>query len=224
MHMRSKGVPPAGITAFTEYLRAAGYYCTNRSKTDYNFEAPPSNRPPETVWDDSVNRAHWRNRPDPNQPFFAVFNITTTHEGQIRLDDAQFAKVTAALDASARHDPARALVPPYYPDTPVVRRDWARHYDLISAMDVEVAAILKQVADDRLDQRPIVFFWGDHGRGFPRAKRFPYDSGLRVPLLGCWPGVNAPGSVVTDLVSLMELGLDAAPNLIPAGLLAMQGR
>jgi len=91
MHMRSKGVPPAGVKAFTEYLRAAGYYCTNRSKTDYNVEAPPSNRPPDTVWDDSSNRAHWRNRPDPDQPFFAVFNITTTHEGQIRLDEAQFA-------------------------------------------------------------------------------------------------------------------------------------
>src|SRR5262245_22361579 len=47
MHMRSKAVPPAGIKAFTEYLRAAGYYCTNNSKTDYNFEAPPSNRPPD---------------------------------------------------------------------------------------------------------------------------------------------------------------------------------
>ena len=92
MHMRSKAVPPAGIKAFTEYLRAAGYYCTNRSKTDYNFEAPPSNRPPDTVWDESSEKAHWRNRPDPQQPFFAVFNITTTHESQIRVDDAQFAQ------------------------------------------------------------------------------------------------------------------------------------
>ena len=112
MHMRSKAVPPAGVKAFTEYLRAAGYYCTNRSKTDYNFEAPPSNRPPDTVWDDSSEQAHWRNRPDPQQPFFAVFNILTTHESQIRLEDAQFARVTAALPPAARHDPARARIPP----------------------------------------------------------------------------------------------------------------
>jgi uncharacterized sulfatase len=224
MHMRSKAVPPAGVKAFTEYLRAAGYYCTNRAKTDYNFEAPPSNRPPDTVWDESSNRAHWRNRPDPQQPFFAVFNITTTHEGQIRLDNAQFASVTAGLDPSARHDPAKAVIPPYYPDTPLVRKDWARYYDLISVMDGQVKAILQQLEDDGLADRTIVFFWGDHGRGLPRAKRFPYDSGLRVPLIVRGPGLIAPGSVITDLVSLMDLGptvLSLAGVPAPAN---MQGR
>jgi len=206
MHMRSKAVPPAGVKAFTEYLRAAGYYCTNRSKTDYNFEAPPSNRPPDTVWDESSNRAHWRNRPDPGQPFFSVFNLTTTHEGQIRLDEAAFANVTAALEPGRRHDPAAAAIPPYYPDTPLVRKDWARYYDLISVMDGQVQAILQQLEDDGLADHTIVFFWGDHGRGLPRAKRFTYDSGLRVPLIVRWPGVIAPGSVVGDLVSLMDLG------------------
>ena len=224
MHMRSKGVPPAGVKAFTEYLRAAGYYCTNRSKTDYNVEAPPSNRPPDTVWDESSNRAHWRNRPDANQPFFSVFNITTTHEGQIRLDDAQFANVTAGLAPSARHDPAKAVIPPYYPDTPLVRKDWARYYDLISVMDGQVKAILQQLEDDGLADRTIVFFWGDHGRGLPRAKRFPYDSGLRVPLIVRWPGAIPPGSVVSDLVSLLDLGptvLSLAGVPVPAH---MQGR
>jgi uncharacterized sulfatase len=224
MHMRSKAVPPAGVKAFTEYLRAAGYYCTNRSKTDYNFEAPPSNRPPDTVWDESSNRAHWRNRPDPQQPFFAVFNLTTTHEGQVRLDDAQFASVTAGLDPSARHDPAKAVIPPYYPDTPLVRKDWARYYDLISVMDGQVKAILQQLEDDGLADRTIVFFWGDHGRGLPRAKRFTYDSGLRVPLIVRWPGAIPPGSVVSDLVSLLDLGptvLSLAGVPVPAH---MQGR
>jgi len=206
MHMRSKAVPPPGVKAFTEYLRAAGYYCTNRSKTDYNFEAPPAHRPPDTVWDESSEKAHWRNRPDPRQPFFSVFNIMTTHEGQIRLDEAQFGGVTAVLDPSVRHDPARAVIPPYYPDTPLVRKDWARYYDLISVMDGQVKAILQQLEDDGLADRTIVFFWGDHGRGLPRAKRFVYDSGLRVPLIVRWPGTIAPGSVVDDLVSLMDLG------------------
>jgi uncharacterized sulfatase len=206
MHMRSKAVPPPGVKAFTEYLRAAGYYCTNRSKTDYNFEAPPAHRPPDTVWDESSEQAHWRNRPDPRQPFFSVFNIMTTHEGQIRLDEAPFGGVTAVLDPSVRHDPARAVIPPYYPDTPLVRKDWARYYDLISVMDGQVKAILQQLEDEGLADRTIVFFWGDHGRGLPRAKRFVYDSGLRVPLIVRWPGTIAPGSVVDDLVSLMDLG------------------
>src|SRR5262245_18202871 len=74
MHMRSTAVPPAGVKAFTEYLRSAGYYCSNNSKTDYNFEAPPSHTPPVTVWDESSRTAHWRNRA-PGQPFFAVSTL-----------------------------------------------------------------------------------------------------------------------------------------------------
>jgi N-sulfoglucosamine sulfohydrolase len=206
MHMRSKAVPPAGVKAFTEYLRTAGYYCTNNSKTDYNFEAPPSHRPPDTLWDESSNTAHWRSRPDKNQPFFAVFNIMVTHESQIRVPDEQYRRNTARLTPEQFHDPARAKLPPYYPDTPLVRKDWARYYDNITAMDYQVADLLKQLEDDGLANETIVFFWGDHGRGLPRAKRNVYDSGLRVPLIVRWPGQLKPGTVNDDLVCLFDLG------------------
>src|SRR5574341_1129612 len=148
LHMRSKAVTPPGIKAFTEYLRAAGYYCTNNAKTDYNFEAPPSNRPPDTVWDETSRTAHWRNRPDKSQPFFAVFNHEVTHEGQVRSDDATYAKNTAALKPEEFHDPAKAVLPPYYPDTPVVRKTWARYYDLITALAYQVEKLLKQLEED----------------------------------------------------------------------------
>lgn len=223
-HMRSKAVPPAGVKAFTETLRAAGYYCTNNSKTDYNFEAPPANRPPPSVWDESSPRAHWRNRPDKSQPFFAVFNLTITHESQIRTDDETFARNTARLTAADRHDPARAPIPSYYPDTPAVRRDYARYYDLITAADYQVADLLAQLEEDGLADETIVFFWGDHGRGLPRAKRWPYDSGLRAPLIVRHPGVIAPGTVSDELVSLHDLGptvLSLAGLEIPAH---MQGQ
>ncbi|HYE76341.1 MAG TPA: sulfatase, partial [Blastocatellia bacterium] len=169
MHMRSKAVPPAGIKAFTEYLRAAGYYCTNNSKTDYNFEAPPSHRPPDTVWDESSNSAHWRKRSDKGQPFFSVFNIMVTHESQIRVTDDQYKKNTVRLKPEEFHDPSKAKLPPYYPDTPLVRKDWARYYDNITAMDYIVGDILKQLEEDGLAENTIVFFWGDHGRGLPRG-------------------------------------------------------
>ena len=205
LHMRSKAVPPAGVKAFPEYLRAAGYYCTNNSKTDYNFEAPPSNRPPDTVWDETSNKAHWRNRQDKSQPFFAVFNFVVTHESQVRVPDDQYKKNTARLKPEEFHDPAKAKLPPYYPDTPLVRKDWARYADNITAMDYMVADVLKQLEEDGLAENTVVFFWGDHGRGLPRAKRWVYDSGLRVPLMVRWPGKIKPG-VVDDVVSLMDLG------------------
>ncbi len=200
LHMRNKCVPPAEVKCFTEYLRAAGYFCTNNSKTDYQFE------PPVTAWDINSTKAHWRNRPDKDQPFFAVFNLTTTHESQIRLDDEAFAKRTMSLDAGQRHDPSKAKLPSYYPESEVIRTDWARYHDLITAMDKQLADLLRELAEDGLADRTVVFFWGDHGRGLPRSKRWPYDSGTRVPLIVRWPGVIAPGSVVEDLVTLMDLG------------------
>jgi len=206
MHMRSKAVPPPGVKAFTEYLRAAGYYCTNNSKTDYNFEAPPSNRPPDSVWDETSTTAHWRSRPDKNQPFFAVFNIMVTHESQVRVPDDQYRKNTARLKPEQFHDPAKAKLPPYYPDTPLVRKDWSRYYDNITAMDYLVGDLLKQLEDDGLAGNTVVFFWGDHGRGLPRSKRYLYDSGLRVPLLVRWPDQLKAGSTNDDLVCLFDLG------------------
>jgi uncharacterized sulfatase len=206
MHMRSKAVPPAGVKAFTEYLRAAGYYCTNNVKTDYNFEAPPSNRPPDTVWDESSNKAHWRNRTDKSQPFFAVFNLNITHESQVRVSDDVYKRNTARLTPEQFHDPAKAVLPPYYPDTPLVRKDWARYYDNITAMDYLVADLLKQLEADGLAENTIVFFWGDHGRGLPRSKRFVYDSGLRVPLIVRWPGQIQSGTTNDELVCLFDLG------------------
>ena len=206
MHMRSKAVPPAGIKAFTEWLRAAGYYCTNNAKTDYNFEAPPSNRPPDSVWDETSRAAHWRNRPDKSQPFFAVFNHEVTHEGQVRSDDATYQRNTAALKPEDFHDPAKVTVPPYYPDTPVVRKNIARYYDLITALDYQITKLLKQLEEDGIAENTIVFFWGDHGRGLTRGKRWVYDSGTRVPLLIRWPGKIKPGTVEDRVVSLMDLG------------------
>ncbi|MGH9843793.1 MAG: sulfatase family protein [Blastocatellia bacterium] len=206
LHMRSKAVPPPGVKAFTETLRAAGYYCTNNAKTDYNFEAPPANRPPDTVWDETSRSAHWRNRPDKSQPFFAVFNHEVTHEGQVRSDDATYAKNTAALKPEDFHDPAKVTVPPYYPDTPVVRKNIARYYDLITALDYQITKLLNQLEEDGLAQNTIVFFWGDHGRGLTRGKRWVYDSGTRVPLMVRWPGKIKPGTVDDRMVSLIDLG------------------
>ncbi len=202
-HMRSQGVPPPYVRCFPQYLRAAGYYCANNVKTDYNFDSPL------TAWDESSRRAHWRGRAK-GQPFFAVFNHTVTHESQIRGDPEDFARNLRALRPEDRHDPARAALPPYYPDSPVVRRDWANYYDLITALDYQVAGLLRQLDDDGLAENTVVFFFSDHGRGLPRAKRWIYDSGIHTPLLVRWPGRIRPGEVREDLVSFLDL----APTLL----------
>jgi arylsulfatase A-like enzyme len=190
-------VPPFYVKAFPEYFRAAGYFTTNRSKTDYQFGVP------FTIWDQTGRTAHWRNRPDKSQPFFSVFNIDITHESQI------FPSSPARAGKPLVTDPARIDLPPYYPDTPLVRQEMARMYDNIAEMDAQVGTLLKQLDDDGLTESTIVFYWSDHGDGVPRAKRSLYDSGLRVPLMIRWPKSLGPGpaagSVRDDLVSFIDL-------------------
>jgi uncharacterized sulfatase len=202
--MRCKGVPPAYVKCFTEYLRAAGYYCTNNNKTDYNFD------PPLTAWDESRNGATWRNRPTKDTPFFAVINLTQSHESQVRLPEAQLEERRKTLAPNQLHDPAKAPLPAYYPDTPRIRRDLANLYDNVAFVDNLIGSILKDLADDGLVDNTIVFFFGDHGDGLPRSKRWIYDSGTHVPLIVRWPSKLKPASVNEELVAFIDL----APTLL----------
>jgi len=220
-HMRSKAPMPVEVRCFTEYLRQAGYYCSNCSKEDYNFVTPA------TAWDESTNKAHWRNRAE-GQPFFSVFNLTATHEGQIRLPDEDFARRTRSLSESERHDPRRVPVPPFHPDTPEVRKDWAQYYDLITVMDKQVGDILGELERDGLEEDTIVFFFSDHGAGMPRCKRWLYDSGLHVPLIIRFPekyrqfAPGEAGSTTDRLVGFVDFGptvLSLAGVEIPAHML-----
>ncbi len=164
-HMRSMAPLPSNMKMYPQYLREAGYYCTNNSKEDYNLEKPGK------VWDDSSRKAHWRNR-KPGQPFFAIFNFTTTHESQIRR-----------RPHTPVHDPDKIPIPAYHPDTPEVRRDWAQYYDKMTEMDAQVGRVLEELREDGLADDTIIFYYGDHGPGMPRSKRWPYNSGLHVPMV-----------------------------------------
>lgn len=220
-HLRSDVKLPAQIKCFPQYLRAAGYYCTNNYKKDYNFTDVG-------VWDESSQTAHWRKR-RPGQPFFSVFNFTSTHQGQINGSDEEFfAKYRSKLKPEELHDPAKITLPPYYPDTPMVRNIWARYYDLITFMDNQVGDLLAQLEADGLADNTIVFFFSDHGMGLPRFKRTLYDSGLHVPLIIRFPNryrpakggsPQAPGGRSDRLVSFV----DFAPTVLSLAGLPIPG-
>lgn len=206
-HMRCDAKLPEWLRPFPLHLKEAGYYCTNNSKTDYQFKKPS----PGEIWDVSGSKGHWKNREE-GQPFFAVFNFTGCHESGI-ASEAKYEKVSAVLSREQRQDPAAfANLPPYYPDTPVVREDWKRNYENITAMDVWVGEHLEALREAGEYENTIIMFWSDHGVGLPRAKRWLYDSGTRIPLIVRIPeafradGQGEPGTVSAELVNSTDFG------------------
>lgn len=187
-------VVPAQVKCFPEYLRKAGYYCTNNEKQDYQFEAPV------TVWDENSRTADWRGRKDKNQPFFSVINLMITHESMVFIHEKDPVQVK----------PEAVEVPPYYPDNKIIRTDIARFLTNVQLMDKQVGEIIQKLKDDGLYDNTIIFFYSDHGDGLPFAKRELYDRGLRVPMIIRYPKEEKAGTVDSQLLSFV----DFAPTVL----------
>ncbi len=223
-----EAVPPPEVKMISELLRENGYYCTNNYKTDYQFRAPA------TAWDESSPYAHWRNKKK-EQPFFAVFNFTETHESGLfepygfreietrhyHAGDRNFEwKNKGASHAKNRMTEAETPIhlpkdtkfniPPYLPDTPAVQRDMWKLYNNIAEMDRQVGAVLEQLKTDGELENTIIFFYGDHGGPLPREKRLIYDSGLNTPMIIRFPKQLHAGTVDKRMISFV----DFAPTLL----------
>ena len=201
--MRSSYRKSETVRFYTEYLKKKGYYCTNNSKTDYNTSPVDL----ESMWNESGRNAHYRNRAS-GQPFFAIFNITTSHESSIH---------TSIPDEQLRHKPEDVTLPPYHPDTPEMRHDWAQYYDKVEDMDKQVGAFLKELEEEGLAENTIVFYYSDHGGILGRSKRYLFETGTHVPMIiripekfkHLYPAAG-PGEKVERLVSFVDL----APTLL----------
>jgi len=214
-HMRSRHAIPEKFRPNVEYLRAAGYHCTNNNKTDYNFKGNDN-----SYWDESSGKAHYKSRPE-GKPFFAIFNITASHESSLFKKGAAEPK---------RLKPGKIDLPPYLPDLPEIRKDYARYHDRITDMDSEVGKILDDLEKAGLADSTIVFYYSDHGGVLPRGKRYLEQTGVKVPMIVRIPekfrklAPFKPGERVTEPVSFVDL---SATILSLAGLekpAQMQGR
>ena len=223
-HMRSNGQFPDFLKYFPQYLMKKGYYCTNNSKTDYNLVYDI-----EDIWNESGKNAHWRNRNSPDQPFFAVFNYTGTHESRVNGESSHLQAIKD-LPQDLLKKPDEISFPPYFPPAPEVKELWTRYYNNITALDFWIKDFLDQLEEDGMAENTIVFFYGDHGAGVPRHKRWLYDSGLKVPFIVYSPEKYKhlmpvePGSETDELISFVDLAptvLNLAGIEIPEN---MQGR
>ena len=201
--MRSTYLKSETVRFYTEFLLNKGYYCTNNSKTDYNTSPTDIN----TMWDESGRKAHYKNRAR-KQAFFAIFNLTVSHESSIHK---------SIPNEQLRHKPEAVSLPPYHPDTPEMRHDWAQYYDKVEDMDTQVGALLKELEEEGLDDNTIVFYYGDHGGVLGRSKRYLYETGTHVPMIIRIPEkykdlypASGPGDAVERMVSFVDL----APTLL----------
>jgi arylsulfatase A-like enzyme len=218
---------PAGVRTLPDRLRDAGYFTANvkaltadesdrflrgSGKVDVNFTVSPRLFDSDS-WADLKTR----------RPFYAQLNFQETHRGGPPWNDAHKRIPTPA-------DPAKVSVPPYYPDHPLVRQDWAQYLNSVMALDVKVGFVLRKLEADGLADDTIVVLMADNGQAMVRGKQWPYDSGLHIPLIIRWPAKFpapagfAPGTVTDRLVASIDL---TAATLTMAGVappLTMQGR
>jgi uncharacterized sulfatase len=205
--MRSRLLKPP--PTFTSLLKQAGYEVHWPGKTDFNFDVPA---------EAFTSTKPWQNKPAPKQPFFAYANFMVTHESQIRAPEEVVKRNLAGLGGKYLVKPEQVAIPPYYPDVPEVRRDIANYLNNISAMDLQVGKVLDWIDKEGIADNTVVVFFGDHGWGMPRGKRWLYDSGIRAPLLVRWPGKIPPGTVCEDLVAEVDLSatvLSLARTTVP---------
>jgi N-sulfoglucosamine sulfohydrolase len=174
---------PHGIKPIPQLLEEAGYYTATMigAKTDCNF----------TTTGKLFMGKSWKER-KAGQPFYVQATFGGTHRNFVR-------------DPIRPIDADKVKLPPYYPDVPLARRDWANGLETVQVVDRQVGEFLRQLKDDGLEENTIVFFIGDHGRCHIRGKQFLYDPGVHIPLIVRWPEHIKPGTVSNELVSSLDI-------------------
>ena len=204
---------PEGYRLISHRLRDLGYHTmsvrsgipnfTGSPKTDFNFNV-----------DEPFEGNDWSKRPK-DRPFFAQIHIRESHKGPTWEE---------ARKQDYLVDPKKIELPPYYPDHPVVRNEFANYLDDVNLADRKLGAVFTALEKEGLASNTLVFFMGDHGRCLLRGKQWLYTAGVHVPLLMRWPGVTKAASVREDIVSSLDMTattLWAAGGEIPP---TVQGR
>ena len=179
---------PKGVKTVYQLMREAGYHVTSsKGKSDFNYIFDSKDLYDQLAGNMGLDKNHWGNRPK-DKPFFAQIQLKGGKNSGKGVD---------------KTNPDKMKVAPYYPDHPVMRREYAHHYDTIKQTDNEVGKILAALKQDGLLDNTVVFFWTDHGMRLPRHKQWLYEGGIRVPLVVAGPGIKK--GVRGDLVSGIDI-------------------
>lgn len=213
---RSSYQIPQSIKGFPYYLKNEGYYTTNNSKTDYNIAN--AKKFIKEAWNENSGKSGWWNR-KPGQPFFAVFNFMDSHQSRTMTNSYDWYenKVLSKLSDEERIGDNDFDMPPFYKDSPDMRKQMSRVYNSLKLTDNKIGKLLQKLEDDKLRDSTIIFFYADHGEGIPRGKTNGINLGYRVPFVVWFPEMYkhlspwGKSGVVTDELVCFE---DLAPTLI----------
>lgn len=207
--------PPDNIKTLPELFREAGYFTFNHGKDDYNFWYDRENLysgeyTTHKLYGKSGKNIDWNAPREPGQPFFGQIQL----RGGKHIYNKNFKNlIRNPVDRNAFD------LPPYYPEHPMIREDWAQHLDSIQITDDEVGKIIERLQKDGVLKNTVIFFFSDHGMRLWRHKQFCYDSGLFVPFIMSWPGnpnqLGGKGTVREDLVNGLDI---SATSLALAGI------
>jgi len=213
---------PRAIKTYPESLRAAGWFTGVAGRT-YHMDGAVTPMPPETqtVFD----KYKLKTFPD-RLDYVKVGSGSEAQLAQFRefLDlksaDKPFFLQLCSNDphrplntkGPVKHDPAKLTLPAHYPDTQLVREDFANYYDEIAHFDVLFGEVMAELEKRGLATNTLVIFMGDNGASQFRGKGTLYEYGIHVPLIVRWPGTVKPGASPAELIS----GEDLAPTILEA--------
>lgn len=201
-HRSNRDLPlQNGVKPITYYLRNAGYTCIlgnsnvkgKGRKIDCNFKHDQLGEY------DGVTKFGLFDKYDEftkeDQPFFAQIQLNVTHRGDWWKEVRAKSKHPVDID--------KVVMPPYMPDHPKIKEQWATYLDQVEYMDNEVGLILEELKKKGMIDNTIIFFIADNGRCEVRGKGYLYEPGTKIPMIAWGKGVTS--KVVNDIVSTLDI-------------------
>lgn len=196
------------IATLVEVLKAAGYYTGISGK----FHIAPHKKFPFDFWAGDLNEANQKDffSKSGDKPFFFAYNSHRPHRPFLKQDPQK--RVEAKLKEG------RLVVPPFLPNTPMMKKDWAEYLTAIEDADKDMADILRIIKERNLEGNTLVIFVGDNGAPFHRGKYSPYNMGNNCPFIIAGPTVqkNVMTNMVVSFADIMPTILDMVNIKIPA--------
>jgi N-sulfoglucosamine sulfohydrolase len=207
------GYFPAGFEVYPDLLEKAGYTVGLTGKGwgpgDHRTLAQRTRNPagPEfsehrdaTPPASGINRNHYGKnfdafleKRDRAKPFSFWMGFHEPHRGYELNSGVRLGKQLADV-----------TVPPYLPDTAVVRGDLADYAIEVEWADAFIGQALASLEARGELENTLIVITSDHGMPFPYVKGQIHEDGFRLPLAMRWGKTIKPGRVVEDFINVRD--------------------